>query len=440
MARTARTKKSVPAGLPAPGAPVAMTEAASPATSPGRGTIRVRMYRVGFGDCFLLTLPGDRPHHVLIDCGVHSQGDIGTIGDAVDHIFTETGGQLDLVIATHAHQDHISGFARCAAAFGKFTVKEVWLPWTEDPNDPLAAQLRQKRDAVTHSLAMHLAAVGASAEAMAAINNLVGNEPALRLLKSGFHGGKVRYLQAGSSVKDGDGKEGHGQDVSGIPGLTARILGPPRDQRFLARLDPPSGDRYLRAADGGGTETVNALRPFENRWYAPADCLPAALLSEEDAEALRKMASDPESLAFALTSAMNNTSVVVLFSFAGHNLLFPGDAQYGNWQNWIDDPTAKTILANVDFYKVAHHGSVNATPKRAVEGMTQGRFAAMVSTQNTPWPSIPYGNLMAALIERSCGVARSDSIATPKSPGIGGGAPPPAFRPGKFWCDYEIAL
>ena len=32
--------------------------------------LRVRMYRVGFGDCFLLTFDGDEgPKHVLIDCG-----------------------------------------------------------------------------------------------------------------------------------------------------------------------------------------------------------------------------------------------------------------------------------------------------------------------------------------------------------------------------------
>ena len=47
----------------------------------GDGTIRVRMYRVGFGDFFLLTVPGKQgPAHILIDCGVHA-ADIHSIGD-----------------------------------------------------------------------------------------------------------------------------------------------------------------------------------------------------------------------------------------------------------------------------------------------------------------------------------------------------------------------
>ena len=41
------------------------------------------MYRIGFGDFFLLTVPGnDGPAHILIDCGVHA-ANIGSIDDCV---------------------------------------------------------------------------------------------------------------------------------------------------------------------------------------------------------------------------------------------------------------------------------------------------------------------------------------------------------------------
>ena len=35
-------------------------------------SVKVRMYRQGLGDCFLITLPRDNggPFYVLIDCGV----------------------------------------------------------------------------------------------------------------------------------------------------------------------------------------------------------------------------------------------------------------------------------------------------------------------------------------------------------------------------------
>lgn len=59
--------------------------------------------------------------------------------------------------------------------------------------------------------------------------------------------------------------------------------------------------------------------------------------------------------------------------------------------------------------------------------------------KNSPWPSIPYSELMQALIEKSCGVARNGTLSVPKSSGITGVATPPVFKEGKFWCDYEIA-
>ena len=78
---------------------------------------------------------------------------------------------------------------------------------------------------------------------------------------------------------------------------------------------------------------------------------------------------------------------MLLFGFRGRNLLFPGDAQYGNWKTWLED-RASTPCSTVSFLKVAHHGSHNATP-RGPGGHADGRFAAMVSTQSKPWKSIP---------------------------------------------------
>lgn len=79
--------------------------------------LRVRMYRVGFGDFFLVTVPtsnGDQ--YILIDCGVFKgtsgTGDIGSIVEAVEDMYKTTKGHLALVIMTHRHADHIAGFAK----------------------------------------------------------------------------------------------------------------------------------------------------------------------------------------------------------------------------------------------------------------------------------------------------------------------------------------
>src|SRR5438045_2440733 len=113
---------------PAPSGPPAPDPGPAPPPAPPTPTdqIRVRMYRVGFGDCFLLTLPtAAGPRHVLVDCGVHSRGNIDMLGPAVENIAQVTDGKLAIVILTHAHQDHLAGFGKFDARFRTFEVGEV---------------------------------------------------------------------------------------------------------------------------------------------------------------------------------------------------------------------------------------------------------------------------------------------------------------------------
>lgn len=408
----------------------------TPATRPAASgqSIRVRMYRVGFGDCFLVSLPedGGSMSHMLIDFGVHSRGDIGTIPQIMADVAQECDGHLRLIVATHAHQDHISGFAKCAAQIKQIKVNEVWLPWTEDPSDSDASKLKQQHIALAEALRMHLEATGGSDKAMYAVLNAAGNPEALALLKSGVNGGTVRYLDGGKSLND----------AAGIKGLAVRVLGPPRDQKFLARIEPPAGDRFLRLRNGS-TVAINGVLPFEAKWaVSERELQRLSAQAATDKPALKKLIDTAAGLAFALDQAINNTSLVTLFTYRGKNLLFPGDAQYGNWQSWTETTEGRALLGTIDFLKVAHHGSENATPKSALEHMHAG-IAAMISTQSTPWPSIPYAKMLTALESKASGMVRSNSIkvagakAAPSGPPF---KPAPGFAIGPFWCDYTIPI
>lgn len=98
----------------------------------------------------------------------------------------------------------------------------------------------------------------------------------------------------------------------------------------------------------------------------------------------------------------NNVSLVLAFDIPGSEkmLLFPGDAQVGNWLSWHtieewklrgdarpqnppapdDDQTLmENLLGRVAFYKVGHHGSHNATVKdRGLELMNRKDLVAYV--------------------------------------------------------------
>ena len=70
----------------------------------------------------------------MIDCGVIlGTADPGTKMTAVmDDIINTTSGEIDLLVATHEHWDHLSGFVQAKDSFDKLKVGEVWLGWTED--------------------------------------------------------------------------------------------------------------------------------------------------------------------------------------------------------------------------------------------------------------------------------------------------------------------
>src|SRR5436190_22525695 len=122
---------------------------ASPAASGYRA--KVRMYRQGLGDCFLISLPrtngSKRPFYVMIDCGVVlGTSDPGTIMTQVmDNIVEVTGGQIDILIATHEHWDHLSGFVQAPESFKRLKVGQVWLAWTENDRDELTKKIKEEK-------------------------------------------------------------------------------------------------------------------------------------------------------------------------------------------------------------------------------------------------------------------------------------------------------
>jgi beta-lactamase superfamily II metal-dependent hydrolase len=407
--------------------------------------IRVRMYRPGFGDCFLISFGnGSGVRHVLIDFGAHMHGEIGTMDQIMDDLEKTSLFKLEVLVATHAHRDHISGFGKFADRFATFDIGEVWLPWTDNPRDKKAAALKKKHLALYDALEQHLQlALKANptnltyAAALDALSNLKGNETATSELARAFGtGAKVRYFEAGLAVD----KVGH------ISGLSAELLGPPRDDAFLSRMNPPGDQHFLSAPDG----TTTSLRPFPNLEIRSPEADYAAIVQEgqpvvadPDLVHLHDAAAAPaERLALALDSVRNNTSLVILFRYRGKSLLFPGDAQWGSWQSWIGTDKSRQLLNELDFLKVAHHGSENATPVDLVQGLKGSGLAVMVPTQIQPFPTIPREPLLKE-IEKHCEghvAVRSDWIEVQGAPV--GPTPIPAlpkgFTAGKIWIDYEF--
>jgi beta-lactamase superfamily II metal-dependent hydrolase len=439
----------------------AKTKKAKVKTSPNsKSQLRVRMYRVGFGDFFLITVPSTKgDQHILVDCGVtkgtSGKGDIATIKAAVRHMAKETKYKLALIIVTHRHQDHIVGFSRCSDEFTQFEVGAIWMPFWETEYAAKVSKFQQDLEAVAFSLQAAALAATPSAdtnEILGIIENATGVSPkegpgggsnaaSLDLLKTKL-GVKPQYLAKGD----------HPKLPAGLvaAGLAAEILGPPPEADFeflkLKDLKKGTGQYFGSASAVSSSDKGRRLMPFGTEFLGSADDYPPSAFHEfaprapaktdytqrypKELEAAVREAT-PDALfraAKTLDGILNNQSLVVLFTWKGKKLLFAGDAQAGNWEYWlydldktVKDPSAEKmggegaqILGSLDFYKVGHHGSTNATPIAAVEAMG-GDFVSMCSTEQGTFgkvenqgevPRIP---LLNALAKRST-VMRSDQI------------------------------
>lgn len=409
--------------------------------SKGGVRIKVRMYRQGLGDCFLITIPRQNlnPFYMVIDCGVIlGTKDSGRImKEVAEHILQTTAGRVDVVAATHEHWDHISGFGQAREIWtdkNRLTIGDVWLSWAEDPNDELAQKLRKQRGDLKIALHAAVARMRLAGDSSAAleVTNLLD-----------FFGAAGTTAGALEIVKELVEKPTYRtpkDDPILIEGTDVRVyvLGPPPNEKLIKKYNPSkrepetygmdSINNYLNALQPSLSDTdvetpidegfqipLNLAQqmPFfqQHYWGEDAD-------SEEKSQAWRRIdgswLDSSSSLALQLDSATNNTCLVLAFELGlgGDVLLFAADAQVGNWLSWQDLKweiegevvTGPDLLRRTIFYKVGHHGSHNATLRAlGLEQMESLKLAFVPVDRKMAvkkrWNQMPLNELMKTLNE-----------------------------------------
>ncbi|PTX56116.1 hypothetical protein C8N43_0767 [Litoreibacter ponti] len=322
-------------------------------TAPPHG-VKVRMYRQGHGDCFLLAFKrsrGKRPYFVLIDCGRKKGSTPKDLEDkgidfagVLDALHADCGGVLDLVVVTHEHEDHVSGFPKPGDEdhpFSKFTVHDLWLAWTENGEDETANALREQYGdklitlALAHEKLKALKGIGGQDDGLAdeiadfletetghTDGAAVLREAALELdVAPGDLAGAPEEVFAATRRKKRStrirGKR-YKERLAGlramakgkitfiapedpplplpkVKGVRIYPFGPPRDEELLTSLDPRKREEFhigpfamgapgagMFAAFDGGAATATA--PFAPRHIIPEAEIRPAIKPDEDRE------------------------------------------------------------------------------------------------------------------------------------------------------------
>lgn len=424
---------------------------------------KIRMYRLNeLGDCFLITFSaGDDTGSLLVDCGSFRNGadSIARLKEVVTKGIEKDldGKSIDVVVGTHQHNDHLSGFVHCENEFKKIEVGQVWLSWLDDPKDKTARKIGHDYN----NIAMHLAAARRGVKDPSRLRSAESRR-ALNILDDvlGFYGAhaaktppKLPAEAVGILRKLGKQaprflKPGQSLDMPGLPPGSVRVhvLGPPRAKNAgeegdpLFRKDPKKGESYDHSLKVAGMSAYRFMAaskkaldpveqraeenyPFNSRFKrkkAPAKTpLGEVMRRYRNKEEEWRLIDDDwlqqaESLALWLDTFTNNSSLVLAIELveSGKVLLFAADAQTGNWASWKDvkwkdsDVSTESLLERTVFYKVGHHASHNATLPEVFDKVTSQELVALIPVHKKD-PNIaksggwkmPARNLFKKLVE-----------------------------------------
>lgn len=376
---------------------------------------------------------------MMIDCGAY-QGGKEVFDRHVTDLLEYVEGEVDILLITHEHQDHVLGFQRCEQLFKQgLKVKELWLAWTENEKDERVKQWKEAYGKKKKSLALALAQLEKTQEpgsregklfrGIYPISSNKDNSLALRkafvhhlktythlnvdeeVLSAGAHVGSlkglkvvkalkpdmVRYLNPGEIM----------QDIEGLENIRIHVLGPPQNWLDVKTEHGKDGETYkhnkelemvrgMSAFDLQDASGAVSDQPFDPHYFYDGKRTGPVREYRSRAKVWRRIDFDwlfmAGELSLRLTRGINNLSVVLAIEFvdSGKVMLFPGDAEFGSWRSWHEikwpctgdngKHLTEDLLNRTIFYKVAHHLSHNGTAKeQGLDMMTSPELTAMAT-------------------------------------------------------------
>ncbi len=406
-------------------------------------SVNIKMYRVGeLGDCFLLCFTnGPEKTHVLIDCGSYWNNNDSKerMKKIAADIKTQVAGhKLDVIVGTHQHNDHLSGFIHAESIFKSIKPEQVWLSWLDDPNpdNVLARKIGEDYNNYLTSLRHINKELQKSffAGDDKLLNRVTGLLGFFGISKNERAGAKTDKLPADLPARARKALQKMGKkdpkylspgEVFNLPGISdgavkVYVLGPPKEEEHLYKKDPKKDETFdhkLSANLANAEKMLVAMKkltgtakvkkddepfPFDEPYRKSANFKPVedAYKKDEWRQIELDWINQAEQLALWLDGFTNNSSLVLAFEIVKTKkvLLFAADAQAGNWRSWKEIKWKKmpadfnwlTLIKNTVLYKTGHHGSHNSTLAEALNNMTHKELVVMIPVEKSD-PMVNFG-------------------------------------------------
>lgn len=287
--------------------------------------------------------------------------------------------RLDLLIATHRHEDHIKGFD--PAYFKNIEIKNIWMTAMMNPDHVQAER----------SLALDKKAT----QLMRAIErSRIALSPELQNLVSLY---SISNENAEKALRETLPEQNNIRPKYVIAGQTDTDLGLNLQETQITVLGPENDiDRFYLGEDAD--RRLLGLEQFETTFKPKATSVerqPPKNISSTDFRQLQsRMLSDAFAFADESGHVINNSSVILLIEWRNRRLLFVGDAEWsgdfkegkrnGAW-NVMWNERRDFLNEPLDFLKIGHHGSENATP--LIEPATDDHEVNQILNSILPLPS-----------------------------------------------------
>ena len=346
----------------------------------------------------------------MIDAGAW-QGSGDHLSSYVRDLKNYVDNEVDVLVVTHEHRDHVLAFERCKNEFQKnaesnnnFKAKKIWLGWPEDDKNAKVKKWKKKYGQKKFALALatealkkqnslrnlktqykglkfekqmiklrknqidvidHFRELNIGSSPVNNVKKYIGSMEGMRIVKEEIENDGIKYYKSGTIIKD----------QPNAPGLRFYVLGPPNYHSQVKKENSKKeGESYDHSHNNdthqafadilsfGGDALSDAILPFDQQFLLKRknSKQPEKIEKIYKKEAWRKVDDEwlynSGSLALRMNSLTNNLSLALAIEIeqTGEVLLFPGDAEYGSWESWhkIDwgeaqDPNKKHLTEDL---------------------------------------------------------------------------------------------